>query len=193
MHNSEEYWDSYYRDARNPGPSQFALFCRYFLNPGDRLVDCGCGDGRDSKWFASEGISVVVFDRSVEAIKSLHGIPGMECHVARLDEFRFHEATAVYARWVLHSVSEEVASSFICNAKQDLKPGGLLMLECRSDWDLAAMDQQRNADHYRRFVNAYDLRRSLFGMDIVHFGESRGWSKVGDDDPLLIRAIARKQ
>lgn len=37
-----------------------------YLEPGDRLLDLGCGSGRDSKYFLDHGYAVVALDPSIK-------------------------------------------------------------------------------------------------------------------------------
>ena len=39
-----------------------------YLNPGDRILDLGCGSGRDTKYFLDEGFDVDAVDGSVELV-----------------------------------------------------------------------------------------------------------------------------
>src|SRR5215213_6367505 len=66
-----DYWDEYYA-ARSTMvrrlPSQFAVFVAGELEGRHRIIELGCGNGRDSMFFASHGHEVVAVDASQAAI-----------------------------------------------------------------------------------------------------------------------------
>lgn len=60
--NAEEYFN------KTVNVSMQALYDQFeaYLNPGDKILDLGCGSGRDSKYFLSKGYEVVSVDGSIE-------------------------------------------------------------------------------------------------------------------------------
>jgi SAM-dependent methyltransferase len=74
-----EIWNKVYRnDASFFGdvPSNFGLNCQEeFKKHGvKKLLELGCGQGRDTTFFASNGIDVVAIDSSLVAIDALSKI-----------------------------------------------------------------------------------------------------------------------
>src|SRR5262245_1359531 len=62
--------------ARTPGryvfgtdPSAFALEISWLVRPGDHVLDLGCGEGRDSVFFAELGGVVTGIDLSAEGLE----------------------------------------------------------------------------------------------------------------------------
>ena len=62
--------------ARTPGryvfgtdPSDFALEIAWLVEPGDHVLDLGCGEGRDSVFFAELGAVVTGIDLSPEGVE----------------------------------------------------------------------------------------------------------------------------
>src|SRR6187402_2050055 len=56
--NRSDYWDEYYAaraTTRRPLPSQFATFVAGELDRPHRVIELGCGNGRDSIFFSSFG------------------------------------------------------------------------------------------------------------------------------------------
>lgn len=65
------YWDHYYATHRSEGaklPSQFAVFVLGELDSIRSVVELGCGNGRDSIFFASRGLRVLGIDASSAGI-----------------------------------------------------------------------------------------------------------------------------
>lgn len=49
---NKEYWVGYYKKYPNPAePSTFAKFCTEYIQEGKKLIELGCGNGRDSVYF----------------------------------------------------------------------------------------------------------------------------------------------
>src|SRR5437870_5367254 len=72
------FWDRVYQTDNSyfgEEPSDFALFCYYEYMKKERhvqkILELGCGQGRDSLFFASKGINVTALDFSSIAIKGL--------------------------------------------------------------------------------------------------------------------------
>ncbi len=87
------------------------------------------------------------------------------------------------------------------NAYHSLKIGGYLYIEARSIHDkLYGMGDKvgNNAfiynNHYRRFLEIDSLKEQVkkFGFEVIEAVENTGFAPFGDDDPQIIRLIARK-
>ena len=66
-----DYWDTYYAErssTRRPLPSQFATFVAGELEGPHRVIELGCGNGRDSIFFAGNGHDVTGVDGSQAAV-----------------------------------------------------------------------------------------------------------------------------
>jgi ubiquinone/menaquinone biosynthesis C-methylase UbiE len=98
------------------GPSRNMEEFVPYLNKGDKILDAGCGSGRDAIYLAQQGFEVWGIDISEVAIerarqkyegKNLHLNVG---NIERLD-FQDSEFGAVYSGWVLHSTNLQKAAS----------------------------------------------------------------------------------
>ena len=71
----EKYWDNYYagRDVKTVFMSEPSLFASSMLDKymkeGKELIELGCGNGRDSLYFAEKGLNVIGIDASQVIIK----------------------------------------------------------------------------------------------------------------------------
>ena len=64
------HWDEYYQKDNAPSfPSPFAEYVANKLNTQQNILEIGCGNGRDSKFFSSKGHHVTGLDRSGTAIE----------------------------------------------------------------------------------------------------------------------------
>jgi cyclopropane fatty-acyl-phospholipid synthase-like methyltransferase len=160
------YWDQYYSratDITRPLPSQFAVFVAGELQSPHRLVEFGCGNGRDSLLFSSHGHRVIGVDASDPAVKrcvrlaetlgepadfltSAIDDPGL---VGRIPASEY--PTAIYARFFLHAITEEEEQSFFLCANALTKPGDVMAVEYRTVRDLS--QEKATVSHFRRFMD----------------------------------------
>ena len=64
-----EYWSQFYlSQPQSQFPSPFAQYCATKLSAGQTILEIGCGNGRDARFFAKAGFQVVGIDKSEEAI-----------------------------------------------------------------------------------------------------------------------------
>lgn len=171
------YWSEFYRSFGVVEPSPFALWVHDRIPPESRIADVGGGNGRDSNYFKQMGHSVDIID------------PSSPCEgAARIsaDQFDYTGYNIIYCRWFLHAVSWEIQRDFLKIIPNEVG----LFIEVRSDRD----DHPPQDDHFRNPVNMREFANLLYVMDyrVLYIRESLGWSKNENEDPLLIRIIARR-
>jgi adenylylsulfate kinase-like enzyme/2-polyprenyl-3-methyl-5-hydroxy-6-metoxy-1,4-benzoquinol methylase len=205
-HDRREYWRRFYaRDDAPSDPSSFARVVAEEIGPPARLLEVGCGNGRDASLFASLGFEVVAVDVSegaIEAAVKAHGDEGIAFvpgDIAGLpaDQQPFE---VVYSRFSLHAMTPLEEDVFLDESAARLRPGGRLFVECRSINDPLARKgevisrTERVHGHYRRFVVADELRAKVEARDleIDSLDEAQGLARLGDDDPVVIRLSATR-
>ena len=69
-----------------------------YLKSGDKILDLGCGSGRDSKYFLSKGYDVVSVDGSIEICRLAEKYIGKYVRNIFFDELDYvNEFDAVWA------------------------------------------------------------------------------------------------
>jgi tellurite methyltransferase len=203
------YWDMWYA-THSPAArrSDFAQFCTESL--GDftgRIVDVGCGNGRDTLFFARNHIASTGLDQSETIIKAnvqSAKEQGLDAEFACADFSRcdYDELVGgpfvIYSRFTLHAINYEEEERFLSTLRA-CEHMSHLLIEVRSlQDDLYGKGEEVGrhefvTSHYRRFIDPEELREKLEGdFKIVHFSESQGYSKTETDDPYLIRIIAQR-
>jgi adenylylsulfate kinase-like enzyme/SAM-dependent methyltransferase len=209
--NRIQYWDSYYKKRKAPiNPSSFALFCNEnYLDRHCHILEFGCGNGRDSFYF-SKTHRVTAIDESRVVIEASR-TRAMQEGVLSLDFFHGefgreipglpNEVDAVYGRFVIHAMPEDVESRALRESWRLLRNGGRLFLEFRTTRDpLMAKGTQlgkteRMTDHYRRFIDFKEIcvKLSCLGFNLEFAIEKQGLAAHGSDDPIIGRIVATKR
>ena len=188
---NKEYWDDYYKKTNIiRKPSDFAVFCynNYISNGiGEQsLIDIGCGNFRDSLYFIENGIMTYSIDQTEQNIDG----QSVFFYQSNIEDFDIMSVDHYYMRWLIQAINEEEESNLLNWLKKSCEKGSHIYIECRSEKDLNIVGD----NHYRRLINTKTLSSKIedIGFEILYLEESRGFSKVNDDDPLLIRLVAIK-
>lgn len=196
----DPHWNEFYKNDFVHKPSSFAKYCANHFAEPQRIIDAGCGNGRDSHYFASRGHKVTAVDLSEQAIAIVRGynhknITPICADIASLNGL---EVDVVYSRFSLHSVPEKTENQFLQWAHETLSKDGQICIEARSDKGLAEGELIFGSDHYRRLLNYETLQRKLTGLgfeitfSIVDKGLAVYQKNDSVEDPYVVRFIARK-
>jgi len=95
MNKNIEYYNenaqTFYENTVNADMSFWRDKFEAYITDGGRILDAGCGSGRDSRAFKQHGFSVVAFDASREMCKRASELLGEEVWQMRFDEIAFDE------------------------------------------------------------------------------------------------------
>jgi len=201
------HWEEYYKKGNIPSfPSPFAKYVGNKLSTKQTILEIGCGNGRDSKFFASQGHQVIGLDRSVKAIKlckklysykSLEFFSGTIEDIAKINKNKFD---LIYSRFVFHAMSLSEEIEILRTSHQLLNKDGQFFIECRSindplsDKGEILSETERIDGHYRRFIILEEFKQRLIqaGFKITTTIESNGLAKFEEEDPIVIRVSAIK-
>ena len=94
--------------------------------PGERILDLGCGTGQLTQQIADAGASVVGADASAEMVaRARQAFPGVDFRVMDARNLTFSEPfDAVFTNATLHWISAADQSAVLTNVFDALKPGG---------------------------------------------------------------------
>lgn len=202
-----DHWANFYRDGNATAPvypSQFAAFAINELSEVDGIVEFGCGNGRDSHFFAGNGIPVLAIDAAEPAI-ALCNVRNQHRHAryltsrasaAQHEVEKFvsgKEKIAVYGRFFLHAIDAGEQKSFLAMTKHVLPVGSVLLLEYRTTDD-AGGDKVFGHDHYRRYLDHRIVLSAVTaaGFNVSYQIEGRGLAKYGNEDAMVGRCVAVK-
>jgi SAM-dependent methyltransferase len=164
-------WDKIYSDASaffGEDPSDFAQKCySYFKKYGvKRILELGCGQGRDTIFFASNGFDVHAIDASKVAIENINQKKGQKNISLDLRHFKARQSLpydssyfhAVYSHmfYNMRFTDEELRSLFK-ESNRVLKNNGLLYFSVRSDKDVL-YNKGKKIDNNIYEINGFQIR-----------------------------------
>ena len=170
-----DYWEHHYEKFIGPTlPSQFAAFCLNEM-PHDRtIIDCGCGNGRDSFFFEKYGKTVIGLDASHAAIRYCENQAAAlntqragffvvdfedKKSLEKINEalMKRGERFIIYSRFFLHAINVKSEENFLDFCYDIYRSGGEVFLEFRTVED--ERKQKIEPEHYRRFIDVERLNR----------------------------------
>ena len=96
------------------------------LFPGCRILDLGCGSGRDSKYFTDKGYEVVAIDPSPAMCTQTRSLAHIPVYEMKAEEMSFsNEFDAVWACASLLHIPYVLQAVAFENIAKALKPGGI--------------------------------------------------------------------
>jgi len=207
------YWNTFYSDVSTIPrvPSQFGALVSTEVNRSIPIVEFGCGNGRDSLYFASQGFRVLASDLCKDAIKkNQEKIKNGDAN-CRLDfsicdctdetdvkdlirrAHEFNNNVVVYHRFFLHSIDQTQEHKFLIALGKNLRNGDKLYMEFRCELD-EALPKVYGKGHYRRYVKTNDvinLMKSM-GFELEYEMTGQGMAKYKSEDPFVSRVIVVK-
>ena len=202
---NKKYWNKYYSKTLGIEiPSNFAIHVARLIKKGVSILELGCGNGRDSFYFAKKGFQVFAIDQSeiiINRIKNKNINPRFICkNIEELQkDFKF-QINHCYARFFLHALDENEENNVIKSISNLLPKNGLFFSENRSvKSDLFGQGEIISkdifsTDHKRRFIRKKNITQRLKenNFKIKTLIEDKGLAVHKDDDPVVIRICAEK-
>lgn len=205
---NSEYWNKFYSGTFTLDiPSQFcAMFCQE-AKRNSKVVEFGCGNGRDSRVMASHGLRVLGVDASQSAIKycmeragdNLGGsLQYLNSDVAKLDRqavesFVGDDSFYLYSRFFQHSITDDEQDRMLAILGSLGKGSITAFFEFRNEKDRDT--QKVFGEHYRRYQSTQQFAEVLarYGFEVRYKVEGKGLAKYFDEDPFVSRVIAEIQ
>lgn len=139
--------DEYCAETRDVNMSGlYAEFGKY-LKPGCKILDLGCGSGRDSKYFYDKGYQVVAVDPSIEMCKKIRELVPIDVLEMRAEDLKFeNEFDAVWACASLLHINRKYMPLTLDKILKSLKSKGVLYASWKTGNDELTQS-------YRMFTN----------------------------------------
>jgi hypothetical protein len=189
----------------SPSPSPFAQWLHETerVVSGMRIVDVGCGNMRDAKFFRSAGCHVIGLDPfASEAMADLIGVHLVRCSPLELSDAQrqtcFGTADVVYMRFLAHAVPFAVFTEIVSGIASKVRYGCAIAIEARSRSGGHAVEFTEN-EHFRSPVLVQDVLRLLErDWEITYLENRRGLApcpehpKAHSRDPMVLRVVAKR-
>jgi len=173
------------RLSKSLPPTDFAKKCYKLINDKDveSLVDLGSGDGKDSLYFASKGLSVTAVDFSKKVITILQKkikekkIKNIHCTVQNIIDLKLAKNSydVVYAHLILHSFDDRSLNQIMRKIHIALKPNGYLFIKVKSTADQlfgkGKKINERTYDLNGQVRNFFDME---YAREKLHLYNTRG-------------------
>lgn len=191
---SIEYYDNnareYYEATVNADMSDACdRFLKYVIQ-GGRILDAGCGSGRDSLYFIRRGYDVVSIDGSQEMVEFSSRLTGQKALQLKFEEIDFrNEFDGVWACASLLHVPKSEIKNVLRKLVTSLKEGGILYASFKHGKHEILRDQ--------RLFNSYDedglkrLLQSVPELELINIWETKD-VRPGREEESWINCICRK-
>ena len=156
-----------------------------------RILDAGCGVGRDSKFFLNKGYEVVPFDGSIEMVRMTSNLIGKSAlHMLFEDINFFSEFDAVWANASLLHVPYENLREIIQSFHKSLFPSGILYASFKYGTSMRKVEDRLFFDMNETAIEPY-LKGLFHPLEIWKSADTR--SKVAlSPDKSWLHFIAKR-
>jgi ubiquinone/menaquinone biosynthesis C-methylase UbiE len=148
----------YAKNGLAAAPKQEEAVFIKLLIPNQKILDVGCGFGRNLKAFLDYGLDVYGFDGSKELLK-IARIQAPKAKLKLLDmrnrlPYQANFFDAVWARNSLHHLESINLNQALAELKRVLKPNGLIFIEWK-EGKAAMITKEEKAFGKKRFYNLH--------------------------------------
>lgn len=171
---NEKYWSGFYKsDEITNQPSSFAEYVRPLIK--GNAIELGCGNNRDLTFFKTTLPFEIVGIDKASGVDVEDYIKNGPC------KFDY-----VYTRFFWHSITRQVQLMILRWTK------AYLFIEARTTEDEKTVKIYDN--HDRNYIYVPQLVQDLndCGFEIIEMKEGKGMSIYKNEDPHLVRIIAKK-
>ena len=208
----KKYLTEYYsKNSKQTQASTFAKFILPKLESNKNLIERGCGNARDSIYFAQNNLNVIAVDQVREEIDYLTENHDEENILFVCDDFTNLTNTPyniinetdfdyIYSRFTFHSINEAKEDRTLDWIENNLDKDGCFLLEARSLNDpmfkqgKSLSGTENYTTHYRRYMDLDKIIEKLESrnFEIIYNIEDNNLAVYKDDNPYVIRIIAKK-
>lgn len=181
---------AYHEQTFNVNPGSFLKPLAICLKPGARILDVGCGSGRDLLWFKNKGFAVTGFERSSGLAQLARENVGCEIIEGDFENFDFSifQADAVLSIGSLVHVAHDKMADILGGIVRSLKINGYLLITLKEGRGTKDLPDGRTF-----YLWTQESLTTLFErlkLDQIDF--SRQVSKVRPDDVWIGHVLQKK-
>lgn len=196
-----------------PSPIVSQVMAQFGINPTERILEIGCGEGRDARFLLEQGFDVLATDVSAEAIRyarkqvpqHAHRFQVLDCIHGTLDA----KFDLIYAVAVIHMLVPDSDRNGFCSfIREHLSENGIALIctmgdgefERQSDIRTAFDLQERQHEQTGKTVHIAGtscrvVNFQTFEEELSHNGLAllkRGITSIEPDFPQMMYAVVKK-
>ena len=166
-----------------------------------RVVDVGCGNGRNTLLLAAKGCSVIAVDTSADSIARIKHLASefdlsIEAVIEDVGTFHFNsECDAILAHGILHFLEPSAVASVISRIQDATKPGGYNVYTIAPFHSLDLVIHDLRVAGHKNSVAAHELLRFYDGWELVSREQYHKWDShpgIGVHDHPIEKTVFRK-
>ena len=200
------YWNTYYKNNKKIKESSFARFAIKKIDKNSKIIDIGCGNGRDSFFFSKNDLKVTAIDISNNAIKNNSLKSNKNLKFLKFDiekNTMSKKFDVIYCRFFVHAISEKNENKLITLIKKIKKKNTLAFFEFRNHKDRMFQKKKikKHNDviefekgHFRRIIDPKKFIKKISSkikLKVIYKKSAKNLSIVKNDNPNLSRIIFR--
>ena len=177
--------DSFFEGSVNADMSEVRHRFLKYIPDGGRILDAGCGSGRDSKAFLDAGYDVVSFDASEEMCKRASKYIGIDVMNLRFEEISFDkEFDGIWACATLLHVPMDELPVIMKKLHNALKENGALYASFKYGEGTTLRGERKFSDFTEKSIvplfetAGFEIVSNIVGSDSRPGRESEKWVNV---------------
>ncbi len=172
------YWNTKWKSRSNEPANNFAerVYKQVANKSYKTILDVGCGNGRDSVYFANKGLKVTAVDFAGSGVKQLQSEnKDIECVLSDISrmQFKSNSFDVIYAHLSLHYFDDKTTTKVFEDLYKMLKKGGSIFIKCKSVDDALfgkgkkVGENMYKDDHVRHFFSKEYMAEKLHNFTII--------------------------
>ncbi len=206
------YWNNFYLKFKLSKPTKFAIFVRknFIKSSQKKLIDIGCGNGRDSIYFSKflnvKGVdkssNVTVLNNTYVKKNNMKNISFFNVNVNSNKLTKLGKFDYIYSRFFLHAINYRIEKKLFSSLIKISKKNTLFFFEFRTTKDSLfkkgkrLSKYERYTDHYRRFINLNEFKKKITNekrFSIKYLIEKKGLARFKSENPVVARIILKRK
>ena len=172
MNKTIDYYNTHSQEYfNNTSEVDLGLLYKHFLKhipDGGRIMDLGCGSGRDVKWFREHGYEARGLDASEKLVKLAQETFDIPVEVGNIEDWVAEEPfDGIWCCAALMHLTDNETERFFSKLPHNLKSGGVIFFSVKTGINTG----NDSVGRYLRDFTEYDIRTFMDNVAEVHIKE----------------------